>query len=53
MDSATVVLHLYHEIHDDQVHLEMSVVGTNLSLNLVLSEPFIDGVAAILTRANI
>jgi hypothetical protein len=47
------VMHLYHEmLDDDAVHLEIDLDKTHIVLNVVIPKPLVDGVAAILKRAE-
>jgi hypothetical protein len=46
------IVHLYHEMHDDEVHLEIELEPTYICLNLVIPKPLVAGVTAILRRAE-
>jgi hypothetical protein len=45
-------MHLYHEMHDDEVHLEIELEPTYIRLNLVIPKPLVPGVIAILRRSE-
>lgn len=46
------IVHLYHEMHDDEVHLEILLDPTHIRLNLVIPKPLVADVATILKRAE-
>jgi hypothetical protein len=45
-------LHLYHEMHDESVHLDIGLENTYVVLNLVIPTCLVDGVTKILQRAG-
>jgi hypothetical protein len=50
-----VVAHLYREMHDDAVHLELgpSDERVHASINVVVPGPLVDGVAEMLRRSEV
>lgn len=47
-----VVMHLYEEMHDGEVHLEIALDRTNVRLNLAIPKPLVAGITAIVQRAE-
>lgn len=52
VEEGQTVMHLYKEMHDDMVHLAIAKEDTNIELNLVVPSNLVDGVTAILKRAD-
>jgi hypothetical protein len=46
------VMHLYYDMLDDEMHLEIDLDKTHIVVNVVIPTPLADGVAAILKRAE-
>jgi hypothetical protein len=51
-DADGVVLHLYHEAHDGEVHVEIRAVPSNALINVAIPRLMVPGVTAILKRAE-
>jgi len=45
-----VTVHLFHEGHDDEVHLEIRHGKSNALINVVVPKVLVDGVSAMLLR---
>ena len=43
-------LHLYKELHDGEVHLEIALDRTNIRLNLVIPQVLVPGLTTMLCR---
>jgi hypothetical protein len=52
-DNTQTVMHLYREMHDDEVHLELKIDQTNCLVNVVIPEVMVPGIQALLERAYI
>lgn len=47
-----VIVELYRELHDGCAHLEVLLEGTRSRLNLVVPDPMVPGIVAILSAAE-
>jgi hypothetical protein len=48
----TIIMELYHEMHDNEVHLSIEIDYSNVALNLVIPKVLVKGVTEILKRTR-